>query len=70
MCPPALVLVLEIGLPQMAYLTPLCPCHTHPAPADEVHVQKALSDLVGGDRSLMQGCFLVDQLVFQEMMYR
>lgn len=33
-------------------------------------MQKALHELVGGDRSLIQGCFLVDQLVFQEMMYR
>uniref|UniRef100_A0A7S0R2F9 non-specific serine/threonine protein kinase n=1 Tax=Chlamydomonas leiostraca TaxID=1034604 RepID=A0A7S0R2F9_9CHLO len=37
---------------------------------DEVVVQRHLSDLVGGDRALIQGCFLVDQLVFQEMMYR
>ncbi len=37
--------------------------------ADEASVQKSLSELVGGDKTLMQGCFLVDQLVFTEMMY-
>ncbi len=36
--------------------------------ADEMQVQKQLQELVGGDRTLLQGCFLVDQLVFQEMM--
>ncbi len=37
--------------------------------AEEAVVQKTLSDLVGGDRTLLQGCFMVDQLVFTEMMY-
>ncbi len=37
--------------------------------ADEAAVQKTLSDLVGGDKTLLQGCFMVDQLVFTEMMY-
>ncbi len=33
------------------------------AHAEEVVVQRQLQELVGGDRALMQGCFLVDQLV-------
>lgn len=37
--------------------------------AEEVVVQRQLQELVGGDRALLQGCFLVDQLVFQESMY-
>jgi hypothetical protein len=40
------------------------------AAADEGAVQRALLDLVGSDKGLLKGCFLVDQLVFQEMMYK
>ncbi len=32
-------------------------------------MRRALLRLVNDDKALMQGCFLVDQLVFQEMMY-
>jgi hypothetical protein len=35
---------------------------------DEREVQRRLLELVGGERGCVQGCFLVDQLVFQEMM--
>jgi hypothetical protein len=31
-------------------------------------VKAALLELVGGDKHKMHGCFLVDQLVFQELM--
>ncbi|KAF5836953.1 hypothetical protein DUNSADRAFT_5182 [Dunaliella salina] len=33
---------------------------------DESHIQRALQDLVGRDPEMLKGCFLVDQLVFQE----
>lgn len=36
---------------------------------DEREVQRRLLELLGGDRSRMQGCFVCDQLVFQEMMH-
>ncbi len=39
------------------------------AAADERDVQRRLLELVGGDRQRLQGAFIVDQLVFQEMMY-
>lgn len=42
---------------------------TAPTPTDEKEVQKRLLDMVGGNRERLQGCFMVDQLVFQEMMY-
>ncbi|GFH20568.1 protein kinase domain-containing protein, partial [Haematococcus lacustris] len=38
------------------------------ASIDEAGVQRALHELVGQDKALLQGCFLTDQLVFQEMM--
>ena len=37
--------------------------------ADEREVQRRLRDMVGNDATMLQGCFLVDQLVFQETMY-
>ncbi|GFH17604.1 protein kinase domain-containing protein [Haematococcus lacustris] len=39
------------------------------ASIDEAGVQRALHELVGQDKALLQGCFLTDQLVFQEMMF-
>lgn len=39
------------------------------ASVDEKDVQRRLLDLVGGDKSALQGCFVVDQLVFQELMF-
>mmetsp|Transcript_23560 Transcript_23560/g.51706 ORF Transcript_23560/g.51706 Transcript_23560/m.51706 type:complete len:731 (-) Transcript_23560:30-2222(-) len=38
-------------------------------PVDEREVQKKLLELVGGNRDLLQGCFMTDQLVFQESMW-
>lgn len=38
-------------------------CHIH---ADESQIQRALQELVGRDTEMLKGCFLVDQLVFQE----
>lgn len=35
---------------------------------DEAKVQQKLLELVGGDRSRMASCFIVDQLVFMELM--
>eukprot|EP00798_Chlamydomonas_sp_ICE-L_P014519 gene14519-20549_t len=37
---------------------------------DEKEVQRKLRDIVGNDKTLVQGCFLADQLVFQEEMHR
>ena len=37
--------------------------------AEEREVQRKLRDLVGNDSVMLQGCFLVDQLVFQETMH-
>jgi len=39
-------------------------------PPDEREVQKHLLGLVGGSRELMPGCFMVDQLVFTESMFK
>uniref|UniRef100_A0A7R9VF18 Uncharacterized protein n=1 Tax=Chlamydomonas euryale TaxID=1486919 RepID=A0A7R9VF18_9CHLO len=38
-------------------------------PTNEAVVNRQLMELVGQDKQLMQGCFLVDQLVFQEKMW-
>lgn len=55
-------------LPQVyAYLKKV---RTSNVSTDEKEVQKKLLELVSGDRTRLQGCFMVDQLVFQEMMYR
>ncbi|KAG1656955.1 hypothetical protein FOA52_004341 [Chlamydomonas sp. UWO 241] len=48
-----------------AYLTKVRAAAKPPAEAD---VNKELLKLVGGDKGHMQGCFLVDQLVFHESM--
>lgn len=37
--------------------------------ADEREVRRQLMALVGGNHSLMPGCFAVDQLIFLEMNY-
>ena len=39
-------------------------------PPDEREVQKRLLDLVGGNKGLLPGCFMVDQLVFTESMFK
>ncbi len=39
------------------------------AQPDERDVQRALLELVGGNRALLPGCFMCDQLVFQECLY-
>ncbi|KAG1655857.1 hypothetical protein FOA52_012507, partial [Chlamydomonas sp. UWO 241] len=38
-------------------------------PTPEAEVQRRLLQLVGNNEELMHGCFLVDQLVFQESMW-
>ncbi len=50
--------------------TPLCLifCSVHSfLNADETAVQRYLQELVGNDKALLNSCFLVDQLVFQEV---
>ncbi len=37
--------------------------------ADEAEVQKRLLQLVGNNTELMHGCYMVDNLVFQESMW-
>ncbi|GAX79840.1 hypothetical protein CEUSTIGMA_g7280.t1 [Chlamydomonas eustigma] len=43
---------------------------TSQSPPDEREVQRHLLELVGSKKELMPGCFLVDQLVFQESMFQ
>lgn len=39
-----------------------------PQPTAETEVQRKLMELVSNKKDLMQGCFMVDQLVFQEIL--
>lgn len=39
------------------------------ASVDEKDVQRRLLELVGNDKARLPGCFVVDQLVFQELMF-
>jgi len=60
----------ELGFHFPDVYTYLRRVRTQETSTDELTVQRQLQELVGRDRALLQGCFLVDQLVFQETLYR
>lgn len=66
-CLPQMSVMWSTSPPKAFLLSPPLP---DPATAaDERDVQRKLLDLVRGDRTKLPGCFQVDQLIFQEMMY-